>query len=1278
MSLTTIAASKDQELTYQPLLLATFRFGDGSILRLSTHPLNTAEGGVQYGGHDWFGRIGSQDIQAVQAMDERGIDRIPQVTLHLSDADKWLWLNYEMNVNRGFKGAAIQLDFVFYDLRTGTFSSDVDTKFVGICEAPQSDTEALVVSAQARTNTQQTFLPPVRIQSRCPWIFPGDSASQAESVNADSQFYECGYNPNRGQGNPGFTHCGYTKADCEERGMYALGRFGGITFTPPRNWRSKSYEQNKTIEGTNSVNDAKWNESYPLLYGTTWVLPPIMNVIGDGNSTRMEAVLCAAQLQGTRGWDPGSVLKVIVNDTEVPFVAYSPDKPIFRWDWVNPGNRNGSPCQDNGYDGKGDPYGSLACIEVVVPNRVAQSSGPPKLEVLLRGPQLHKFAAVASVSVSGEVATVTLAGQNTEIGSNDPNYEIHISGCAVAGLNGSWRGLTNFTSTSIQFNCPGVANGSGSGGFVGFKATTDNPSWVLLDLLTWSNFTFDDVDLQSFIDAATVCDAQISYIDASGATTNVDADGAPHKRFRVSMAVRDRTSAADVIRGVRLGFRAYLDWVAGKLRVAVKQTLAEQQPAPIPGSNYVTAVASVDASGNAKTGYVAYHFNGGSIRRDESGRSSLKVTRTQNTSSPNRISFAFQDRDNQYQQDALNEVDSADIARSTCEYDSSISVYGPNTFDQAMRIAATYIGEIHRGNPAFDTRGTIHIEFDTTFRAEHLRAGQIILVSDAQHGLSLQPFRVTKIGATTNYEGIRVTASWHDDRLYVDTYGQGRAQQSSSLQRDTVTRMPFPWGPNAEQPPAGDAVYDPSDLTFRVATDYSQKAADGTALVTLSISGAMPVNVFQTLQSPSIVNQAKVDGSGGSLSGERSYYLAVCAKDANGKLSAPSIFARADIPSAGAAYRVTISTPAWDDDATGYSLFAGKDPRKLTWQKDGSDTPATITLSSYKVSSWGIPDMAVQKIRAKVKNIVHAGVFSAALSGAGAGTMTIAGAGWTDNQWSGRVCSVIGKNNNGAIPRANFHVTANTSDVLTVTPDPASLGIVTGDVVVLRSKPTVSGNTLTDSLWVNSLSGGGLVPHAEKGNYYRIIAGTGKGQVSKIVDNDSTSITVEGFGTDLDETSMGIIEGPMWQTESDSQVITNYDPAATVTLNVPVENYSGQPLLVGAFTVSPSGSESDESISPMREVFIAGASTPTVQVSGDVTLAPVQQNVNVDASAGPVTVTIPKFAKWLGLNITVAKVDASENAVNWQTLEGDFFVGFGTFGVIDNQGTALTFTATQA
>jgi hypothetical protein len=84
-------------------------------------------------------------------------------------------------------------------------------------------------------------------------------------------------------------------------------------------------------------------------------------------------------------------------------------------------------------------------------------------------------------------------------------------------------------------------------------------------------------------------------------------------------------------------------------------------------------------------------------------------------------------------------------------------------------------------------------------------------------------------------------------------------------------------------------------------------------------------------------------------------------------------------------------------------------------------------------------------------------------------------------------------------------------------------------------------------------------------------------------------------------------------------------------------------------------------------------------LTADTTLDPVPQNVVVDATSGPVTITLPPFALWLGYSILITKIDATSNPVTWQSgLSGDAVVGVGTSGTLTAQGHAVTITAIEA
>ena len=129
--------------------------------------------------------------------------------------------------------------------------TDGTVLFQGIANPPEEIREATFqLSAINRMSMQRVLLPQVRIQRRCPWDFPVTMGQRQEAMNGGekgrySRFFRCGYSPDV-EGGAGslnertpYASCGFTRAECEARGMFnqdAAGRgtrrFGGVEFVP--------------------------------------------------------------------------------------------------------------------------------------------------------------------------------------------------------------------------------------------------------------------------------------------------------------------------------------------------------------------------------------------------------------------------------------------------------------------------------------------------------------------------------------------------------------------------------------------------------------------------------------------------------------------------------------------------------------------------------------------------------------------------------------------------------------------------------------------------------------------------------------------------------------------------------------------------------------------------------------------------------------------------------------------------------------------------------------
>jgi hypothetical protein len=391
----TIANLKEQAVTQTPLLLFDVTLANGQVERWATH-------GVTVNSEAYGTRVLRHNVFEVQAASEHGIDAIPKISLTLANADSQL---SQIESSIGFKGAKLQATFLFYDLLADEPASEQMVVFQGILNPPEQVTEGtLRVTAVNRMSMQRVLLPPVRVQRRCPWAFPSNQQERQEAVNggsdgAHSRFFRCGYSAGEpgGVGNldngSAFANCSFTRSDCIARGMFDVDassnptrRYGGIEFVPAT-VRVRSHGAREFRDSPAAANEARYNDFIPLAYGTVWIEPPVVFARNDGNLTRMEALLGLSKIN--------QVLKVLVNSIEIPIGISGRDMTRSGW-WnlFSDGGRNGGfNLNFTRPDGSplGDPYGSMACLSVVVPNQIHGGSDLPRVKVLVEGLQLETF-----------------------------------------------------------------------------------------------------------------------------------------------------------------------------------------------------------------------------------------------------------------------------------------------------------------------------------------------------------------------------------------------------------------------------------------------------------------------------------------------------------------------------------------------------------------------------------------------------------------------------------------------------------------------------------------------------------------------------------------------------------------------------------------------------------------------------------------------------------------------------------------------------------------------
>src|ERR1017187_2631806 len=270
----TIFKLKEQAVTDTPLLLFDCVLSDGTTEHWRTH-------GVSVGGVAYSARVLGHNVFELQASSDQGGDGVPKISLVLANADSHC---SEIEREIGWKGARLTAGLVFYDLRNAVPLTDRTVIFQGICNPPDQILEATFqITATNRMNLQRLSIPQERIQRRCPGDFPRDEAQRTEAVDGGangkySRYYRCGYSAGATggtgalNGSAQFTGCGYTRADCQARGMFH--NFGGIEFVPAE-ISVRAYGKGSTTSAV-SVNAARYNDFVPMIYGTAWYNPPVV------------------------------------------------------------------------------------------------------------------------------------------------------------------------------------------------------------------------------------------------------------------------------------------------------------------------------------------------------------------------------------------------------------------------------------------------------------------------------------------------------------------------------------------------------------------------------------------------------------------------------------------------------------------------------------------------------------------------------------------------------------------------------------------------------------------------------------------------------------------------------------------------------------------------------------------------------------------------------------------------------------------------------------------
>lgn len=678
------------------------------------------------------------------------------------------------------------------------------------------------------------------------------------------------------------------------------------------------------------------------------------------------------------------------------------------------------------------------------------------------------------------------------------------------------------------------------------------------------------------------------------------------------------------------------------------------------------------------------------------------------------LTVSYADRDLQYQQNTAQYSDKDHalyFGRPGSPLASHIRSVGTPTLSQALRYAATRCREEVGGILRSDIPSTPYIEYDnykdavwkTTIMALDTEVGMVVGLTHpdittypgAPPGISgnpplstnTWPFRVRRWTLYKDWS-VQISARSVTDSMYA--LESGPKVTGIPANGGTILYFPQPLGalfPYQLQSLATDALF-PSEWTFDMVPTYATNA-DSSQAVTVQVTSKLPVNSSIPGCGAPQIKSGNVTQSttGGALTGGQTIYISVCAGNGT-QLSPPSDIIAVQIPSGTSTNRIILSGIQWPQATglTNYYWFASSDLNNVSsvantligLQASGSlssgsggYTPSSITISAMVPRTpWGLPNPSVASIRIKGKSLIHGGVEGAAVDSVTSSSITAAECidiASIDN-WAGRVLINIGRNN-ASSPASALNCTAfnPATGQFTTSQNPMTAGWLAGDAFVIAILGVSNSSTpyvLTDSGLSNAQNGTptgssphtGLVAHDTTllGKIVRVIAGTGRGLTANITDNTSTTVTVDAPVV-IDTTSIWIIEDSAWSFSSDSTDIGTYSYNLATTLALPATNFLKGSMLIGGFTVDINGNESPDASAPVRMLYVFGFGLVQRTVTANDTLQATDQYLNVDTSAGNVTIQLLPLATYTTYSRFIGKITTDANTVTVTTAAGEFF-----------------------
>lgn len=452
---------------------------------------------IPFAGKNYSARILKHNLFELQLSADDAMDGISQLSITLANADSYM---SEINREVGFKGTQLTVFIAFANLPSQTITTESTVLFRGVAGDPDEIVEdSLRVTFTNKLSLQRIPIPDARIQRSCPWTFPTTIAQRTEAVAGGasgrySRFYRCGYSADV-QGGVGNLNNSAAFTSCD----------GSRTQCQQRGMFAKDSQGNFTQR-----------------FGAFEFVPSAILVRTAGDKT-------------------SHVSPLIENSAK-----YNDPVPIvYGTGWLK------SPVDFARNDG------NLTHLEVILGMGVVQGI----LKVVVNDVEIPQGIAGANMTSTGWYSLVTTGtrGGNfnfdfTDSNGNplgDPYGSISVLSVVVPNRIASGSSLPN-VEVLVQgmqldsYNLDGTFNST---------AFSNNPAWVILDILRRSGWSTSEIDLGSFARAGAFCGELISTTDSNGNPLQVP-------RFQCNLILTKRQSAAAAVRGIRVSSSLMLPlWV---------------------------------------------------------------------------------------------------------------------------------------------------------------------------------------------------------------------------------------------------------------------------------------------------------------------------------------------------------------------------------------------------------------------------------------------------------------------------------------------------------------------------------------------------------------------------------------------------------------------------------------------------------------------------------------------------------------------------------------------